>query len=513
MSAADDWNQRIIEEFRANGGKVGGQFEGAPLLLLHSTGARSGRVRTNPMMYQADGDRFVVFASKAGADTNPDWYHNLRAHPQATVEVGTETHQVEARVAEGAERERLWTKQKADYPGFADYESKTARMIPVIVLERTMSSAIRRLMMSAVIQDLISAVTAIDADEFADRELGDLVINTERLLNAVHALSATALEVFQRRGNWAAEGSMSAASWAAARTGSSTWSLRARVRQGAGLQRLPSACLPARVGQLSPQHLDALAACARRHLDRAKLDEAMLVDQAGWLDADSFGVVARQWEEHAAAVEAPDPTTVTTLEPVDELHLSRTFDGRYQLDGSFSAATGQLVYAALDAEVDRQLRAGRDGDPSVAPAASQVRAAALVDLLTQTMRRDPSEQSVPDRYRVAVVVQHDTNGELPIAGCDSPAFRVVLNAQSEVLDVGRLTQKWPSGIRRAITHRDADVCSLVVTDQLHGVMFTIANRGRAAAEPVSTTGRCCVEDTIRSSTNRDGKSRSKRARP
>jgi hypothetical protein len=198
-----------------------------------------------------------------------------------------------------------------------------------------------------------------------------------------------------------------------------------------------------------------LAACARRHLDRAKLDEAMLVDQAGRLDADSFGVVARQWEEHAAAVEAPDPTTVTTLEPVDELHLSRTFDGRYQLDGSFSAATGQLVYAALDAEVDRQLRAGRDGDPSVAPAASQVRAAALVDLLTQTMRRDPSEQSVPDRYRVAVVVQHDTNGELPIASCDSPAFRVVLNAQSEVLDVGRLTQKWPSGIRRAITHRDA----------------------------------------------------------
>jgi deazaflavin-dependent oxidoreductase (nitroreductase family) len=130
-----DWNSKIIEEFRANAGKVGGQFEGAPILLLHTTGARSGQERVNPMMYQADGDRLVVFASKAGLPTNPDWYHNLVAHPEVSAEVGTGTRRFRARVAEGDERERIWSKQKADYPGFADYETKTTRRIPVVVLE------------------------------------------------------------------------------------------------------------------------------------------------------------------------------------------------------------------------------------------------------------------------------------------------------------------------------------------------------------------------------------------
>ena len=131
-----DWNDAIIKEFRENDGRVGGQFEGAPLLLLHSTGAKSGQERVSPVMYQAVGDGFAVFASKAGAPTNPDWYHNLVANPTATVEVGTETVEVAARVAEGDEREQIWSKQKADYPGFADYEQKTSRQIPVIVLSR-----------------------------------------------------------------------------------------------------------------------------------------------------------------------------------------------------------------------------------------------------------------------------------------------------------------------------------------------------------------------------------------
>jgi deazaflavin-dependent oxidoreductase (nitroreductase family) len=130
-----DWNTQIIDEFRANGGKVGGQFEGAPLLLLHTTGAKSGQARVNPMMYQADGDNYAVFASKAGAPTNPDWYHNLRANPRASIEVGDTTVNVIAKVAEGDDRERLWSRQKELYPGFADYESKTTRQIPVIVLE------------------------------------------------------------------------------------------------------------------------------------------------------------------------------------------------------------------------------------------------------------------------------------------------------------------------------------------------------------------------------------------
>ncbi len=130
-----DWNTHIIEEFRANGGKVGGQFEGAPLLLLHTTGARSGQERINPVMYRTDGDDLVVFASKAGADTNPDWYHNLRANPGATVEVGSDTKPVRARVASQDERDRLWAAQKKEWPGFADYETKTSRQIPVVILE------------------------------------------------------------------------------------------------------------------------------------------------------------------------------------------------------------------------------------------------------------------------------------------------------------------------------------------------------------------------------------------
>ncbi len=135
-----DWNAQIIEEFRSNDGKVGGPFEGAPLLLLHSTGARSGQERVNPMMYQAVDDAFAVFASKAGADSNPDWYHNLLAHPEATIEVGTgsgiETIDVLARELSPDEREPIWQTQKSRYPGFAEYELKTSRVIPVMRLDR-----------------------------------------------------------------------------------------------------------------------------------------------------------------------------------------------------------------------------------------------------------------------------------------------------------------------------------------------------------------------------------------
>jgi deazaflavin-dependent oxidoreductase (nitroreductase family) len=135
MSDRQDWNKRIIEEFRANQGKVGGMFEGTPILLLHHTGAKSGKVRVNPLAYQANGNRLVVFASKGGAPTNPDWFHNLKANPRATVEVGTETRDVRARVAEGEEREKIWSRQKEIMPGFAGYETKTTRQIPVIILE------------------------------------------------------------------------------------------------------------------------------------------------------------------------------------------------------------------------------------------------------------------------------------------------------------------------------------------------------------------------------------------
>ncbi len=136
MPEVTDWNSKIIAEFRANGGRVGGQFEGAPLLLLHTVGAKSGQERVNPMMYRPVGDSFAVFASKAGAPTNPDWYHNLLANPRVRAEIGTETIELTARVADSEEREPIWSAHAHAYPGFADYERKTTRQIPVVILER-----------------------------------------------------------------------------------------------------------------------------------------------------------------------------------------------------------------------------------------------------------------------------------------------------------------------------------------------------------------------------------------
>lgn len=130
-----DFNAQIIDEFRANAGKVGGPFEGAPMVILHTTGAKSGKERVTPLVYQADGDNVVIFASKGGAPDNPAWYHNVVAHPDVVTEVGTETTPRRARVATGDERERLWSRQKELMPGFADYEARTTRQIPVVVLE------------------------------------------------------------------------------------------------------------------------------------------------------------------------------------------------------------------------------------------------------------------------------------------------------------------------------------------------------------------------------------------
>jgi len=135
VSERDEWNRKIVEEFRTNAGVVGGPFEGVPILLLHHRGAKSGTERVSPLAYRRDGDNLVVFASKGGAPTNPDWYHNLRAHPDVDIEVGTDEVKARARVADGDERERLWSAQKQDVPAFADYEEKTERQIPVVVLE------------------------------------------------------------------------------------------------------------------------------------------------------------------------------------------------------------------------------------------------------------------------------------------------------------------------------------------------------------------------------------------
>jgi deazaflavin-dependent oxidoreductase (nitroreductase family) len=129
-----DFNAKIIEEFHSNEGRVGGMFEGVPLLLLHHTGAKSGKSRVNPLAYQSDNGRYVIFASKGGAPTNPDWYHNLKAQPNVTIEIGTDTIDVLASEASGGERDRLFRAQVERVPQFDEYEQKTDRVIPVIVL-------------------------------------------------------------------------------------------------------------------------------------------------------------------------------------------------------------------------------------------------------------------------------------------------------------------------------------------------------------------------------------------
>jgi deazaflavin-dependent oxidoreductase (nitroreductase family) len=136
-TSPNDFNAQIIDEFRANEGRVGGMFEGMTLLLLHHVGARTGTKRVNPLAYDRDGDRYVIFASKAGAPTNPDWYHNLKAHPNVSIEVGADTIDVTATEASGEERDRLFGRQAERSPGFAEYQAKTDRVIPVMLLTPT----------------------------------------------------------------------------------------------------------------------------------------------------------------------------------------------------------------------------------------------------------------------------------------------------------------------------------------------------------------------------------------
>lgn len=132
----NDFNQQIIAEFRANDGKVGGDFEGADMVLVHHTGARSGTERVTPLVYRPEGDGWIIFASKAGAPDNPAWYHNLKANPDTTIEVGSERIEVTATEVTGADRDRIFEAQKRDVPQFADYEASTDRVIPVILFQR-----------------------------------------------------------------------------------------------------------------------------------------------------------------------------------------------------------------------------------------------------------------------------------------------------------------------------------------------------------------------------------------
>ena len=137
MTDWNEFNRTVIDEFRQNGGKVGGDFKGAPMILITHTGAKSGTTYTTPLVYTRDGDRYVIIASKGGAPAHPHWFRNLVANPDVTVEVGTERFPARARVAEGEERARLYRAQADLMPNFDDYAKATSREIPVVVLERS----------------------------------------------------------------------------------------------------------------------------------------------------------------------------------------------------------------------------------------------------------------------------------------------------------------------------------------------------------------------------------------
>ncbi|MEV6558671.1 nitroreductase family deazaflavin-dependent oxidoreductase [Nocardia sp. NPDC051756] len=130
------FNEQVIDEFRANAGKVGGMFEGAAMVLITTTGAKSGRRITSPLVYLPDGDRIVLIASNGGADKHPSWYYNLRANPDLTVEIGTERYEAKAEVVTGAERDALYARMVEIMPGFGEYQEKTSRVIPVFVVHR-----------------------------------------------------------------------------------------------------------------------------------------------------------------------------------------------------------------------------------------------------------------------------------------------------------------------------------------------------------------------------------------
>jgi hypothetical protein len=237
------------------------------------------------------------------------------------------------------------------------------------------------------------------------------------------------------------------------RTGERRAELAAWSRVGAGFGHLPEVAAAAANGELSFDHLRRLVDCVRRHPALAERDEAMLLAQARTLDADAFRLVAR----HRVAL--ADDTDEVPAEPEpprqESLHATRMADGWYAVRGELSPENGTALVALLDDVVDHALRDQRNGDPSLERLpASALRALALADLVAQEQRRAPSEASVPDRDRVAVVLGPDDVSRPPLACCDSPMFRAVLGADGEILDIGRASRPWPPAIRRAVGLRD-----------------------------------------------------------
>jgi hypothetical protein len=262
-------------------------------------------------------------------------------------------------------------------------------------------------------------ISSVDVNRLDHDQLAAALLQTEMLINAAHALAAGLLERFARVGRWADDGALSAAAWTAERTGTARCNLRSRLRQGAAMGQLPVIAAEARAGRLSTGHLRAIGDCVHRQPALAARDEQLWLDQAATLGEEAFRIATRHWLELAADGTGSDPE-VNPVDEVSQVYASRTLDGWLRVDGLFAPQDADLVEAVLAAGVDRALRDAHDGDASVTgQPVSALRAAALVDLAAQAMRREPSDMSVPDRYRVAVVVRHGAATVPADAGCDA----------------------------------------------------------------------------------------------
>jgi hypothetical protein len=289
--------------------------------------------------------------------------------------------------------------------------------------------------------------------QLSDNALSELVLMGEALGRSIEARCRELLAEFDRRATWQADGATSAANWVAARTGRRRSVVRRQVALARSIAAAPAVAAVA--ARLSADHLRLLASCrCDTTLEAYVRDERLLIEHALTLTADDFSEVVQAWRvladpDGSAGQRRHDAQTA-------RVHLSRTLDGWWVLSGLLPPEEGEHLHVALEAGVNRRLRAAHDGDPAVVgrPVASW-RAEALVDLAAQSMRRQPSDQSVPDRYRIGLLVRPEDLGQAPsTALCDSSVYRLVVGAKSETLDVGRSTPVWPVGLRRAITARD-----------------------------------------------------------
>ncbi len=298
--------------------------------------------------------------------------------------------------------------------------------------------------------DVVRQLAAVDPVAMTGEELADAVLDAQRLAAAAQAAVAALSAEFEARGRWQADGARSASAWIAARTGQRTRRVGHEVRTGRTLQALPVLSRLARDGEIGIEHVRVVAVAHRRFPEQVERDEAVLADWARHESVGSFAASVQRWAS-AARTEPDGPTPPA---PTEFVRLEQRLDGWWDLTGRLAPKSGELLAAALDAGVHRRFAAAREGDPEAADqSAEQHRAAALVDLAAQESR-DGGRHSAPDRYRVGLLLTPDQLAEHGELCCDSAFYRVVLGAEREILELGRLQRLHSGGQRRAAVVRD-----------------------------------------------------------